>query len=117
MTVRKCRGFSTKKNKWLYSELHMSGFIPPESVGQYTGLKDREGREIYEGDILDFERMPGKNAHGYVAYCDDKTRYVVRFQREKYERALSWVCAVGNPVIIGNTYENPELLEQEHPNA
>ena len=95
----------------------MSGFIPPESVGQYTGLKDREGREIYEGDILDFERMPGKNAHGYVAYCDDKARYVVRFQREKYERPLSFVCALGKPVIIGNTYKNPELLEAEVNNA
>ena len=117
MRVRKCRGFSKKKNKWLYSKLHMSVLIPPESVGQYTGLKDREEREIYEGDILDFERMPGKKAHGYVAYCDEKARYVVRFQREKYERALSWVCAVGKPVVIGNIYETPELLEQEQPNA
>lgn len=88
-----------------------------ESVGQYTGLKDRDGREIYEGDILDFERMPGKNAQGYVAYSDEKARYVVRFQREKYEWALFWVCAVGKPVVVGNTYENPELLEGEQPNA
>ncbi|WP_321823593.1 YopX family protein [Pyramidobacter piscolens] len=115
MRVRKCRGFSKKKNKWLYSKLHMSDFIPPESVGQYTELKDSEGQEIYEGDIVDFELLRGKKSRGCVEYSN--ARYVVRFQRGKYERALSWVCAVGKPVIIGNTYENPELLEQERPNA
>ncbi|WP_321823477.1 YopX family protein [Pyramidobacter piscolens] len=117
MTMRKIkfRGMS-KSGKWLYGHFYVDE-IDEKTINQYTGLKDRDGREIYEGDILDFERMPGKNAHGYVAYCDDKARYVVRFQREKYERALSWVCAVGNPVIIGNTYENPELLEAEVNNA
>lgn len=127
----KFRGFSKYLCKWLYGDLehveqdhvriwpihaskdNRADDVSPESVGQYTGLKDQEGKEIYEGDILDFERMPGKNAHGYVAYCDEKARYVVRFQREKYERELSFVCALGKPVIIGNTYENPELLEQK----
>lgn len=117
MTVRNCRGFSTKKNKWLYSELHMSGFIPPESVGQYTGLKDREGKEIYEGDILEFELLRGKISRGYVTYSDEKAQYIVLFQREKYERPLSFVCALGKPVVIGNTYENSELLEREQSNA
>lgn len=117
MTVRKCRGFSTKKNKWLYSELHMSGFIPPESVGQFTGLKDREGREIYEGDILEFELLRGKISRGYVKYSTEKAQYIVTFQRGKYERPVPFICALGKPVIIGNTYENPELLEREQSNA
>lgn len=117
MRVRKCRGFSKKKNKWLYSKLHMSVFIPPESVGQYTGLKDSKGCEIYEGDIVDFELLRGKKSRGCVEYSNEGARYVVRYQREKYERALSWVCAVGKPVVVGNTYENPELLEREQPNA
>ncbi|MDY2648757.1 MAG: YopX family protein [Pyramidobacter porci] len=111
------RGFSKAENKWLYGDPSQCLYPPIESVGLKTGLKDREEREIYEGDILNFERMPGKKAHGYVAYCDEKARYVVRFQREKYERELSFVCEFGKPVIIGNTYENPELLEQERPNA
>lgn len=117
MRVRKCRGFSKKKNKWLHSKLHMSVFIPPESVGQYTGLKDSKGQEIYEGDILAFEILRGKNSRGCVEYSDEKAQYVVPFQRGKYERSLWHVCTFGNPVIIGNTYENPELLEQEAPNA
>lgn len=116
MRVRKCRGFSRKKNKWLYSKLHMSVLIPPESVGQYTGLKDSKGCEIYEGDIVDFELLHGKKSRGCVEYSNEGARYVVRYQRA-HERALSLVCSLGKPVVIGNTYENPELLEQERPNA
>lgn len=130
------RGFSKAENRWMYGDIerhysdHVCIFpqppsgmayaymVSPESVGQYTGLKDREGKEIYEGDIVDFELLRGKKSRGYVTYSDEKARYVVTFQRGKYERALSWVCAVGKPVVIGNTYENPELLEQEEqPNA
>lgn len=117
MTIRKCRGFSKKKNKWLYSKLHISDFIPPESVGQYTGLEDSKGVEIYEGDILDFELLRGKKSRGCVEYSNKGARYVVPFQRGKYERSLWHVCAFGNPVVIGNIYKNPELLEQEAPNA
>lgn len=117
MTIRKCRGFSKKKNKWLYSKLHISDFIPPESVGQYTGLEDSKGVEIYEGDILDFELLRGKKSRGCVEYSNKGARYVVPFQRGKYERSLWHVCTFGKPVVIGNVYENPELLEQEVPDA
>lgn len=111
------RGFSKAENQWLYGDPAQCMYPFLESVGLNTGLKDSKGVEIYECDILSFELLRGKVSQGYVAYCDEKARYVVRFQREKYERPLSWVCAVGKPVVIGNTYENPELLEREQPNA
>lgn len=127
----KFRGFSKYLCKWLYGDLehveqdhvriwpihaskdNRADDVSPESVGQYTGLKDSKGQEIYEGDILAFEILRGKNSRGCVEYSNKGARYVVRFQREKYERELSFVCALGKPVIIGNTYENPELLEQK----
>lgn len=123
------RGFSKKKHKWVYGDMepssdgkiiiwplmilgdNLADGVPPESVGQFTGLKDREGKEIYEGDIVDFEPLRGKKSRGYVTYSDEKARYVVTFQRGKYKRPLSWVCSLGNPVVIGNTYENPELAK------
>lgn len=110
----KFRGMSLDSGKWLYGRLKdMNEIVDAKTISQYTGLKDREGREIYEGDILEFERMPGKNAHGYVAYCDEKARYVVRFQREKYERTLSLVCALYKAFIIGNVHDNPEMWKWE----
>lgn len=116
MTMRKIkfRGMS-KSGKWLYGRFYVDEIVDEKTISQYTELKDSEGQEIYEGDIVDFELLRGKKSRGCVEYSN--ARYVVRFQRGKYERALSWVCAVGKPVIIGNTYENPELLEQERPNA
>lgn len=54
---------------------------------------------------------------GYVTYCTKKKWHTVRFKKGRLERSLFIVCAFGTPVVIGNTYENPELLEQERPNA
>lgn len=125
----KFRGMSKDSGKWLYGCLSMIGryttvmdkgvgeIVDAKTVGQYTGLEDSKGVEIYEGDILDFELLRGKKSRGCVEYSNEGARYVVPFQREKYERPLSWVCALGKPVIIGNIYENHELLEQEAPNA
>lgn len=65
-------------------------------VMQYTGLKDKNGVDIYEGDILEREfdgfRFEVKFRHGMFCACQNTN--------DKFE-------------VIGNIYENPELLEKE----
>lgn len=80
---------------------------------QFTGLKDKNGREIYEGDILEFNDCSYARTAGHV---DDK---ILKSKVEFYYGAF-WVDgillldAIQNDEeleIVGNIYENPELLE------
>lgn len=70
---------------------------------QYIGLKDKNGKEIYEGDILEQYGSIGK-----VIYEDD--RFYVDWDKEPGRVGLFEGCTRGRNKIIGNIYENPELL-------
>ncbi|EAG1546572.1 hypothetical protein A9803_04015 [Listeria monocytogenes] len=78
---------------------------------QYTGLKDKNGNKIFEGDIV----INSKGQIGYIAFLVQEAGFVVvlknsdyrlghRNTNECYERAT-------HHKIIGNIHENPELLE------
>lgn len=81
-----------------------------ETVGEYTGLRDKNGREVWEGDI-DQDGM-------IIAYCDGNNDFHGMavgwyLQRNDFE---SWVelSAGLNVKIIGNIHKNPELLGGTH---
>ncbi len=68
---------------------------------QFTGLKDRNGKEIYEGDIIDCHR-------------DGDSEYTVRVEISDI-RGLPRELGGSNlnyRIIVGNIYENPELLDE-----
>jgi uncharacterized phage protein (TIGR01671 family) len=75
------------------------GFIEVELM-QYTGLKDKNGKEIYEGDII----KSGNGALGVV-----KWRHF-GFEQDMI-KTLGWWVIQEDGEVIGNIYENPELLE------
>ncbi|ORX22202.1 hypothetical protein BVF91_12990 [Thermoanaerobacterium sp. PSU-2] len=86
--------------------------VEPESVGQYTGLKDKNGQEIYEGDIVVAEDSYGNKWCGVVKYKDKHTAFFV--EGKNVAAILGWHLTDNNGVfaeVIGNIYENPELLE------
>ena len=86
--------------------------VDPDTIGQFTGLLDKNGTEIYEGDIL---RL-GNSDSGVceVGWSGSVSAYCIRFH---FEAALglkplgSWKECERNIVVIGNIHDNPELLK------
>lgn len=70
-------------------------------VMEYTGFKDGKGKEIYEGDIMDF----GSNRVFYISYVG--CQFVATFS----ERVINMMIPIYNFEIVGNIYQNPELIE------
>lgn len=80
--------------------------VVPETVGQYTGLKDKNGKRIFEGDIL----------RGYNFLHENRTVYQVTFEDGCFyycdEDGVTWHNShIENVELIGNIHDNPELLE------
>lgn len=82
----------------------ISSFRNKYEVLEYTGLKDKNGVEIYEGDIVQFSDWPNK----VIAYKDV---YFAGFSLKGTDLFLSGFDAQ-RMKVIGNIYENPELLEE-----
>nr|DAU16360.1 MAG TPA: YopX protein [Caudoviricetes sp.] len=82
--------------------------VDNESIGRFTGLFDKNGQEIFEGDILGTQYGL---LNGIIEYREDLgmwTNALIRYNN--FER----LCNVAsNREIIGNIYENPELMEVE----
>ena len=95
----------------------MSAFeVESETVGQCTGLKDKNGKLIYEGDIVKnfhvSSSMQGRVFIGYVVYDDTRCRFHI--QEDKHCGYITFSNTDDIFEVIGNIYENPELLEVQN---
>lgn len=86
--------------------------VDPAAVGQYTGLKDKNGKEIYEGDILYCISRFDK-ANMVVIFEDGEFRMVLCEKYKTYETGGGfYAIRCFEKEVIGNIYDNPELLRE-----
>lgn len=80
---------------------------PEYRIMQYTGLKDKNGVEIYEGDIVEWVST-------HKGATQNKHIDEVRWMDDGWLCLYPWIHEIGaaEMTIIGNIYENPELLEK-----
>lgn len=97
--------------------------VHPDTVGQYIGLKEKNGNKIFDGDILRSDRYPfnsegNDNYYAEVFWCEDAAGfyYETRLSKDSDASGISDgnVDIFEDPVffeVIGNIHDNPELLK------
>ena len=132
MTI-KFRGKTIINGQWVYGDLHTHDCIEisvhdayraesyypvyPNTVGQFTELVDKNGQEIYEGDILKYTR------HNYKSGVHQKIEeiYIVFWKKSFYCHTefdngggagglLDFEAKKNEIEVVGNRYDNPELI-------
>lgn len=102
--------FGRMLNVWKNYQQGEYFYEPNQKLNQFTGLKDKNGKEIYEGDIIQYRQH-------YFNICPEKQMsYPLKTKMVKW-RADRWNVFETNAgeseiEIIGNIFENPELLEK-----
>jgi len=90
---------------WIYNEKE----VHPESVGQYTGLKDKNGKEVYEGDVISSDQWNPKN-YKVIFETGEFCFVSIKGVESPYTNDIRYVKDFE---VIGNIYENPELLSED----
>jgi len=93
--------------------------VDPETVGQFTGFRDRVGAEIYEGDLIEY--CSGVDSFGAIwqtvriEYRTNEGGYVginqYRQTRDGREIVQNIVRCLNKCIVRGNIHDNPELLK------
>ena len=125
----KFRG-KTKEGKWVYGSFEIDGDnntfiiihrknefpsfrlvkeVIPETVGQYTGLKDKNGVEIYEGDRF---LLNNQGMTGYLFYETEKMEWKIRCDNEGVNNFVIDAYGVDNYKLIGNIHDKTKDNEK-----
>lgn len=109
---------SYRNGDWVYGLMNSNEsirgiFVDTNTIGQYTGLTDMNGTKIFEGDIIQsyHHREPMGVASVYWLGASFWCKLLSGSQFDCCDTLDEWDCECGLE-IIGNVYDNPELLQE-----
>lgn len=83
-----------------------------DTVGQYTGMLDKNGTKIFEGDIVDFSDRSDGDGYGVVKYDANETEFGIEY--DNIYEGLGRHYYPDDIEVIGNIYDNPNLIRGEN---
>ena len=102
---------------WIDMPYYGQILVDKKTVGQYTGLHDKNGKEIYEGDIIKCKKYIGGN---FVDYCIEKGfvefkdgEFGLHRKQGYYQSLRKFIEYDYELEVISNIYDNPELLGEK----
>lgn len=122
----KFRGKCLDNWEWVYGYLADENYIndinsidlssievDSETIGQFTGKKDKNGKGIYDGDVVEVNDKYGANRFRVIVKWHQQSMAFVAFKLSGKKRVpMSWfIDVLNNPEVIGNEFDNPELLK------
>ena len=131
------RGKEVKSSDWYYGDIFHSSMnvdtarihdyinranveIIPDTLGQYTGLTDKNGVKIFEGDVVRISEdyYDGLHYSGNEVYYSDGA-FCVEYETPEYDvTSIGFLVREGVEVeVIGNIYDNPELIGEDGDNS
>ncbi len=129
MRTIKFRGKDIESGQWAIGDLHTlcdkphihtehtsfpfagkRSFVNPDTIGQFTGLHDKNGKEIYEGDIIRFVNGQ-KKVNG--EWVDNEFIYTIEYSEGAFRGVLGLSKSLDAVEVIGNIHDTPELLENK----
>ena len=80
---------------------------------QNTGLKDKNGKEIYDSDIVKVTWGSGKIVFYEVKYCESLGYHYLRDTKNKEDDDIICIYDYSQMDVVGNVFDNPELLKNK----